>query len=127
MDFASQAASLELMAGLFDLGWRWARPAAGNLQSVFEKELIWWWRGRQGLLALWEDDEEPGYMHIFTVLCPLEKLTEMLLDYRRLMAQTGRAKAGWGSPADLQVQTALNQAGFARSWDKSLYIYELKK
>ena len=36
----------------------------------------------RALLALWEDDEEPGYMHIFTVLCPLEKLTEMLLDYR---------------------------------------------
>ncbi len=127
LDFASQAGSLKLTAGLFDLGWRWARPATSDLKKVIEAQLIWWWRGRQGLLALWQDDEEPGYMHIFTILCPVEQLTELLLDTRRLMAQIGKEKAGWGSPAQPEAQAALKRAGFERSWDKSLYIYELKK
>ena len=127
LEFASRAPSLKLSAGLFDLGWRWAKPAAKGLQLLIEKQQVWWWRGRQGLLALWEDDEDPGYMHVCTILCTKEALAELLVDYRRLVGKLGKNQAAWGSPAHPHVQEALQQAGFERSWDKSLYIYELGK
>ena len=57
---------------------------------------------------------------------PVDSLEELLVDYRRLMGEVGYQSAGWVAPNNPEVLPVLERAGFQRSWDKSLYVYELK-
>lgn len=128
MEFARHSATFALAGGLLDLGWRWARLEAQHLKKALAENHVWWWRGRQGLLGIWLDEEDEELRpQILLALCPVEQLAELLLDYRRLATQLGKAQVGWTAPVHSQVESALKQAGFERSWDGSIYIYELLK
>ena len=128
IDFVRQSPTFRLGHSLLDIGWRWAGLNASHLQKALDEKQIWWWRDKQGLLGFWLDEEDEELRpQILLALCPIDQLVDLLLDYRRLAAQLSKNQAGWAAPVNPQVESALQQAGFERSWDLSLYIFELKK
>jgi ribosomal protein S18 acetylase RimI-like enzyme len=127
MDFVLASQTHALSSGLINLGWVYTDPQIRHLQDTIKDEHAWWWRGNSGFIAIWEDEDDgervPG---IQLLACPIDKLGELLLDYRRLMDKLGYQSAGWTAPNHPEVISGLQQAGFERSWDISLYVYELK-
>jgi len=113
--------------GLINLGWVYANPQLKHIQEAVQAGHAWKWKGNIGFLSTWEDREdesnEPG---IQLVGCSIDSLEELLVDYRRLMGEIGYQTAGWVAPNNTEVLACLESAGFQRSWDKSLYVYELK-
>ena len=126
--FALQSPSLALSFGLMDLGWQWAPPMEKYLLKPVKSGNAWWWRGREGLLAVYIDEyEKQVYMPIIQlVACSLEKLAECLQDYRRLAAQPGYAKAVWFPPLVAEMAPILEQAGFQRDWEHAMVLYARK-
>lgn len=128
LDFAYHSASFRWANCLLDLGWRWAKLNPEHLQEPIDENHVWWWRNRQGLLGIWLDDEdEEQRPQILMAISEDNKLGELLLDYRRLAHRLGKPNVGWTAPVHPVVESALKQAGFERSWDGSIYIYELLK
>jgi hypothetical protein len=128
MEVVRQSETFQLRHGLVDLGWRWANLQQKYLQNAVEDGFLWWWRDRSGVLAYWLDDEEEEHLpRLLLAACPNDQLADLLMDYRRLAARMGKKQAGWTAPVDPHVETALQKAGFSRSWDLSLYLFELVK
>lgn len=128
VEFAQRSDTMAMVGGLLDLGWRWARIDSVHLREALAENHIWWWRDGQGVLGIWLDEEdEDRRPRILMALCGIEHLADLLMDYRRLAAQLGKDQVGWTAPANPQVALALQQAGFTRSWDDSIYIFELIK
>ncbi len=127
MDFVLKSPLHALSSGLINLGWVYADPQLKNIERAIREGHAWWWRDGLGFLSIWEDDEDedrdPG---IQLLACPLSELGELLMDYRRLMAQEGYKTAGWTAPIRMEVIPRLEETGFVRSWDVSLYIFELR-
>jgi hypothetical protein len=112
---------------LINLGWVWADPQLKHVQEAIREGLAWWWRDGLGFISIWEDwEEEEHEPAIQLVACPLDKLVELLVDYRRLMGVKGHKTPGWVAPNRPEVLSWLEAAGFQRSWDLSIYIYELR-
>ena len=127
MEFVNHSQTHALSRRLINLGWVFAEPQLKHFQETIESKHAWWWKGQVGYLSIWEDEEDgeidPG---IQLLACPVDKLEEILMDYRRLMGEVGYRTAGWTAPNQPQVISALEKAGFRRSWDISLYVFELK-
>lgn len=126
MDFVLNNPIHALSWGLINLGWVYADPQLKHIREAVEKGHAWWWKNKLGFLSIWEDLEddrhEPG---IQLVGCPVDDLLELLVDYRRLMCETGYQSAGWVAPNQPEILACLEKAGFQRSWDMSLYVFEL--
>lgn len=116
-----------LSSGLINLGWVYANPQPKHIQESIQDKHAWWWKDGSGFLSIWEDDEsearEPG---IELIACELNNLREILADYRRLMGAIGYNSSGWVAPNHQHVISCMEATGFERSWDVSLYIYELR-
>ena len=127
LDFISDSPAHALSSGLINLGWVYADPQRKHIQEVIDYKHAWWWREGAGFVSIWEDDDddqhEPGIM---LIACSLEDLPDLLVDYRKLMGDIGYKSAGWVAPNHPEAIKCLEKAGFERSWDKSLYIYELR-
>lgn len=124
-EFALQSPSLALTAGLMDYGWQWGRPAAQPIAAAAGRSQAWWWQGRSGLLAARRDEDEgETRLAVQLLACRLEDLERLLLDYRRLAASAGYPQAYWLAPLRQELAPALQAAGFERTWDASLYVYE---
>jgi GNAT superfamily N-acetyltransferase len=116
-----------LSSGLINLGWVYANPQLKHLRQAIEQKHAWWWQGGRGFISIWEDDEDaehaPG---IQLIACQVDELSDLLRDYRVLMGRLGYKSPGWVAPNHPEVIEALGKNGFERSWDVSLYIYELR-
>jgi ribosomal protein S18 acetylase RimI-like enzyme len=127
LDFISHSQTQELSASLVNLEWVYAELQLKYIHQAITDELAWWWHGGLGFLSYWveeeEEDRQPG---IQLIGCRINDLADLLVDYRRLMGTLGYSSAGWVAPNHPVVIDCLNQAGFNRSWDKSLYVYELR-
>jgi GNAT superfamily N-acetyltransferase len=127
MDFILHNPIHQLSWGLINLGWVYANPQLKHIQKAINEGHAWWWKGRLGLLSIWEDHEddrqEPG---IQLAGCAIDDLGEFLLDYRRMMGRIGYQSAGWVAPNHAELLECLENAGFQRSWDVSLYVFELR-
>jgi GNAT superfamily N-acetyltransferase len=127
LNFVLQSPTHALSRGLINLGWVYADPQLKHIEAVIEQGRAWWWRDGLGFISIWEDEEDaersPG---IQLLACPVSELGELLTDYRRLMAQEGYKTAGWTAPNHMEVISKLEEIGFERSWDVSLYIFELR-
>jgi ribosomal protein S18 acetylase RimI-like enzyme len=127
MDFVKHSQTHALSRGLINLGWVFAEPQLKHFQETVHAGHAWWWKQGIGYISIWEDEEDderdPG---IELLACPLDRLGDILIDYRRLMDKVGYKTAGWTAPNQPEVISALEKAGFQRSWDISLYVYELK-
>lgn len=53
-------------------------------------------------------------------------MVELLQDYRKFAGQLGFLQAGWIAPLQPEIEFKLQQAGFQRDWDASLYLFEKK-
>ncbi len=126
LDFILASPSLALSAGLMDLGWQWAIPATQHILAAVRLGHAWWWQGRGGLLVTREDDEDgKDYFPVIQLAaCPLEAISGLLSDYRRLAAAMGYPRARWMAPLDPRLLPALESAAFLRDWDASVYVYE---
>jgi GNAT superfamily N-acetyltransferase len=127
MEFVLTSPMHALSSGLINLGWVYADPQLKHIEQALKEGHAWWWREGQGFISIWEDEEVgesvPG---IQLLACPVNKLGELLMDYRRLMGDKGYKSGGWTAPNRLEVIPTLEKVGFQRSWDVSLYIFELK-
>lgn len=119
--------TLRLTSGLMDLGWQWAPPRRSFLAKAIHDGKTYWWRGKDGLLSV-REDIEPGkdtvaMLHYFA--CPEELIVDYLLSFRRLAARLGLPKAALNAPLFPQMLSWLEDAGFQRDWEDSLYIYAM--
>jgi GNAT superfamily N-acetyltransferase len=119
--FANRSPSLRLAKGLMDLNWQWAPPRPPYFQQASERGQAWWWRGGQGLIAIYidQDDEdiEPPRPFLSLAACELGLLTSLLLDYRRLAGALGYPVAGWNAALHPDLLPSLAAAGFRRDWE----------
>jgi len=127
MEYVISSPTQALSWGLINLGWVYADPQVKHFQEAVNEGHAWWWKGRRGFISIWEDREDdehaPG---IQLIACQTHELLELLVDYQRLMGQVGYQTAGWVAPNQAEVLASLEKAGFQRSWDVTLYIYELR-
>ncbi len=127
LEFVLPSQTHALSSGLINLGWVYGDLQLKHLVEVVGHKHAWWWRDRSGFISIWEDEEDdvpqPG---IELIACQMSELPELLLDYRRLMTKIGYTSPGWIAPNQPELLPLMEKAGFTRSWDKSLYIYELR-
>jgi len=130
LGFALRHASATCSNGLMSLGWQWVALSEGWIAAAVTRGQAWWWHGDYGersavLLAQLDDDEDAvDKLRIQLLACPLENLAACLLDYRRLAGSMGYKRVSWMAPLDPALEPALQEAGFQRDWDDSLFIFE---
>jgi GNAT superfamily N-acetyltransferase len=127
LELIQQSPALPLLGGLMDHGWRWGAPSAEGLEKPVRSGAAWWWRGKQGLLTYWDDeDENKKYPVLHSIACPVEELPECLLDYRRLATRRGYDHVEWTVPSNAVLLALLEKAGFKKWWDEVLFLFEKK-
>ena len=113
LDFLARAPSLAWMNGLLDLGWCYATVEAFTLEFFLARERLYWWDGRRGLLAVWDDAEDgETFTMVGAAGCAAGDLPALLLDFRRLSARLGFRKAGFFAATHPDLVAALESAGF---------------
>lgn len=122
---ALNSTSTSLTGPLVDLGWQWQEPEIEIFRASAAKSQAWWWHGRGGLLSVWVDEEEDErILSLQLAVCPAENLAELLVDYRLLGGQLGYPEVRAMLPVDTAIVQTLEQAGYHRTWENSLFIYE---
>jgi GNAT superfamily N-acetyltransferase len=122
---AQDSPVMAMSRGLLDLGWDALQPTEEILASIQQQGMAFWWRGREGLLLEWDDDNEEGkVLGLGLPACSLELLPEMLLDIRRLAAQQGRVGVFWIAPLTAEILSAAEKAGYLHHREHSGYLYE---
>ena len=124
-DFVHYSPVMALSAGLMDLSWQWVTPSPEIIRQAIDHQQAYWWSDRRGMLVISEDNERsPRTSMIRLLACQNEDLAEMLQDFRKLAGQLGFHQAGWVAPLQPAIEPLLNQAGFQRDWDASLFVFE---
>jgi GNAT superfamily N-acetyltransferase len=127
MEFVLGSQTHALSSGLINLGWVYAEPQIKHIQDAVQYKHAWWWKDGLGFISIWEDDEDGDHQPGIELLaCQMCDLSELLADYRRLMYKIGYKTAGWTVPNQPEVLSLVEKSDFQRSWDVSLYIYELR-
>jgi GNAT superfamily N-acetyltransferase len=125
--FIMKSDTLELSSGLMDFGWQDAAPDQMLLAKFIEGSNAYWWRGRDGVLLIWDHGDEPGNQ-VLGLGLPASKigvLAELLMDTRRLAAKMNFQSVLWLAPIDnAPIASALDKAGYSNDWDSSAYLYE---
>ena len=107
------------------MGWQWQEPGLENLAASAANKQAWWWHDRDGLLTVWVDeDDDERTLSLKLAACPAEDSKDLLMDYRRLGAQLGYAEVRAMLPVDSPIVQILELAGYHRTWENSLFIYE---
>jgi GNAT superfamily N-acetyltransferase len=124
--FAQASESLALNYGHIDMAWEFVPLRMEYLARFSEQGQAWWWRDRQGLLAVFEDQDNQGTIALMPqfVACSLAALSECLLDFRQLAAAQGFSKAAWMAALNPTLAPALTAAGFRRDWEHAMFLYE---
>lgn len=127
LEFLHADLLFQMNGAMMDLGWQWVKPSQKYLQEAIERQHAWWWR-HQGLLLVTEDRNDQGELLpiIQLAACPMETLKDFLLEYRWLAGRLGYNKAGWVASLNPELQPYLEQAGFKRDWELSIFLYERK-
>jgi hypothetical protein len=127
VDFARQASSQLICGETMDITWQAVTPNETSLLELLSwaDGRVLWWRDRQGLLCLWENDEyNPPCPAIALAASASTDLPALLLDARRYLHQNGDHKIVWNARLASQMDAILTSAGFAREDDESNYEYE---
>ena len=110
---------------LLGVGWKFAAPNPVSLRAAADEGLAFWWRGREGFLSAWMDDDERGNrLTVGFEACAGESRVEMLADFRRIASARGMVVAGWMNLVDEKTFPVLKDAGYKREWDDSGFLYE---
>jgi GNAT superfamily N-acetyltransferase len=131
--FALLSESLQANDHLVDFGWRIARAD----QHIFESyssykadfvHTFYWWKDRQGLFSVWEDEEEDKRQLVLGVLaCAIQDIPAMLMDIRRFAAHKQFDRVFLLAFLNPQFLPLLEQAGFSTSWKNYLCLFEKQK
>ena len=123
LTFAS--AHLSHSNGLMDSGWRFSAPDETILNDLARTGRLHWWRGRLGLLAAHEDEQDEGRVLAISFAAAHEPslLSGLLRDTAGLAKQQRFVYVHWLAPVNEPVREALQQAGFFVDWDSSGYLY----
>jgi GNAT superfamily N-acetyltransferase len=125
LNVARDSPVLTLGHGLFDRGWDALQPTEDILTSIQQQGLAFWWRGGEGVLLAWDDENEAGkVLGLGLPACSLESLPELLRDTRRLAAQQGRVGVFWIAPLEAEILSAAEMAGYRHHVEHSGYLYE---
>jgi hypothetical protein len=115
--------------GYLNVGWKFAAPNADSIRAALQDEaLFFWWRGREGIVSAWEDDEEDGNRLIVGMeACASEGRVQLLEDIRRLASAHGVVVARWMNVINDAVLRDLAAAGYRKDWEDTAYLYERSK
>jgi GNAT superfamily N-acetyltransferase len=130
VDFARQASSQLICGETMDITWQVITPNETSLRELLSwaDGRVLWWRDRQGLLCLWENDEyDPPCPAIALAASASTDLSALLLDARRYLHQNGDHKIVWNAHLASQMDAILTSAGFVREDDESNYEYERQR
>ncbi len=130
LTFAQNSPLRDLTLEYMDLGRGWLPPRLRQIQAAIQDGQAFWWQGREGLLLCCEDPEEkrPGIVQLVSLAaCPRSRLSDFLLDFRRLGRQRGYQRVGWFAPLSPALVKFLEAAGFQRTWDGTAYLFEKKE
>jgi GNAT superfamily N-acetyltransferase len=111
--------NLAHVGGLMDTGWRFVLPDEASLSDRQSEAHLHWWRGRDGLLATWDGDDDDGSVLGIGFAAAREPgmLTEILRESPRLADGIGAYAIFWLAPAEAEVQKALRAADFVTDDD----------
>ena len=131
--FAITSESVQLTNQLIDFGWRIGTPN----KNIFEKysddkanfvHTFYWWKDKQGLFSVWEDEEDDKRQLVLGVLaCAMNDLSPMLMDIRRFAARKKFDRVFLLAFLNPQFLAQLEQAGFSTSWENYLRLFERQK
>lgn len=110
---------------LLGIGWKFVSPNPVSLRASVDESLAFWWRGREGFLSAWMNDDERGDR--FTVglaACADEEHVNLLKDSRRLASARGAVASRWMNVMSESILRDLDAAGFTQDWDDSGFLYE---
>jgi hypothetical protein len=129
VEFALRPESQPLARGMMDVGWQAVVANETSLQRLMNwpNGRAFWWRGREGLVCTWEDDDEYGnhYAMLALVACDESHLPGLLTDVCRHTARSGYHNVAWHAPFIPDLDIYLKSAGFSRRDEESLaYQYE---
>lgn len=129
LTFIQHSALMDWQYGLLNWGWEWTTPELRWIQDAIEQGHAWWWRGGQGLLLAYidEDDETNEKALAVQLLAGSQEIAvEIIQDFRRLAAAQGYQNSVWVASLRDEIAPILQQAGYVRGWDNSVYLYAKK-
>jgi len=127
LDLARQATSRSACGETLDITWQAVTPNETTLQELLSwgDGRVLWWRNRQGLLWLWENDEiQPPCPAIALAAGENADLAALLLDARGYAHQNGFDQIVINARLSPELEAALASAGFAREGEDANYEYE---
>ena len=125
LQFALGSPPLAASHGLFDIGWEAICPDEKIISEIQQQSMAFWWRGRDGLLLIWEHWSNEGNMlGVGLPACGTESLPELLRDTRRLAAQQGSIGTFWIAPLETEVMSAAGKAGYIHRREHNIFLYE---
>jgi len=131
-DLAIQSESIKLTDQHVDLGWRVCKLDEHVIErySSYKADFIhkfYWWKDRQGLFSVWEDeDEEKRRFGIGVLACAMDEMSALLMDVRRL-ASHKKFDEVFHIIFDLpQVVSQMEAAGFTKHWENNAFVFERK-
>jgi GNAT superfamily N-acetyltransferase len=111
--------------GLVNIGWQWSNLTASRVEAFACRGRAWWWHDRTAALLLYDyEDESRPDVEVTAILCPPEKLADLLRQARVLAARLGAQRLIWTAPDVPRVLEATKRAGFVLEWDARLWIFE---
>lgn len=124
LQFALGSPQMKASHGLYDVGWDVIFPDKAILTDIQQRGLAFWWRGRNGLLLIWEDWGDAGGLSL--PACAMEFLPELLHDACQLAARRGYDVAFWIAPLTDEIMSAAKSAGYLHHREHDNYVYEKK-
>lgn len=115
--------------GFLNIGWKFAAPNADVIRAALKDDyLFFWWRGREGIVSAWVDDEDGASRFIVGMeACAGEGRVQLLEDLRRLASARGATVARWMNVIGDGVLRDLAEAGYRKDWEDTAYLYERRK
>jgi hypothetical protein len=126
LDFALSSPMIPLSCGLIDLDWKWAPLKVSYFTDAVNRGMAFWWRDRRGVLLIREslEDKDESRLYLSLVACPPKKFDSYILDLLTYAQIKGYQKIDWITSLQPNLMLQLEEIGFKRTWDDSLFVYE---
>jgi len=130
--FALASESLQLTDDRVDLGWRVCKINEQVIERYSSGQAdfthtFYWWKDKQGLFSIWEDeDEEKKRFGVGVLACALDDMSALLMDVRRF-AFHRKFDEVFHIIFDLpQIVAQMENAGLTKHWEHNAFVFEKK-
>ena len=130
--FAIQTESLKLTDQRVDLGWRVCKLNELVIEKYSSDKAdfvhsFYWWKEKQGLFSIWEDeDEDKRRLGVGVLACELNDMPSLLMDICRFAAYK-KFDEVFHIAFDLsQIVSQMETAGFTKYWEHNAFVFEKK-